>query len=232
MNSQATRAKPTVSAHCAKVSGRLSRILQATLLAIASAALLAACGSPTALFNSLLNVPPDGKDPGAVAVVHQPRRLLSVEREQIVVTKEYLADLIAAQKAGPPPDWPAVFKRLPKDDEENIDWNRALIDQVIAPRPGIDVETPEIKVIDLDVTLSTSGKPERMVIFSHASHGQWLACSNCHPAIFAKEEGNAKITMDLIDEGKYCGVCHDKVALAMPANCKGCHKVTRPSKKS
>ncbi len=64
-----------------------------------------------------------------------------------------------------------------------------------------------------------------MVIFSHEAHTKWLTCTNCHNAIFKKEAGTAKITMDAIDEGKYCGVCHDKVAMAQPSGCKGCHKV-------
>lgn len=131
----------------------------------------------------------------------------------------------ALAKAGPPPDWPEIFKKLPKDDEDNIDWMAALSDKIITPGGTIDPNAPdEGKTTDDDIELSTSGKPARMVVFSHATHTQWLTCANCHPAIFKREAGSAKITMDEIDDGKYCGVCHDKVAL-VPGDCKGCHKV-------
>ena len=104
----------------------------------------------------------------------------------------------------------------------------ALKDKIITPRGAIDPKTPdEGKTTDDDIKLSTSGKPARMVIFSHAVHTQWLTCTNCHPAIFKKDAGSAKITMDAIDNGKYCGVCHDKVAIAQPSGCKGCHRVKK-----
>lgn len=128
-------------------------------------------------------------------------------------------------KAPPPANWAEIFKKLPKDDDDIIDWMTALKDKIIMPSAGIDPATPEGKTMDADVELSTSGKPTRMVVFSHATHTQWLACANCHPAIFEKDAGSAKITMDAMDDGKYCGVCHDKVAVAQPAGCKGCHKV-------
>ena len=132
------------------------------------------------------------------------------------------------EKEGPPPNWAEIYKKLPKDDDDNIDWMAALEQKVIQPRGSIDPNVPdEGKTEDAEVELSTSGKPEKMVIFKHEVHTKWLTCPNCHPAIFKKEGGNAKITMDAIDDGKYCGVCHDKVAIAQPSGCKGCHKVKK-----
>ena len=205
----------------------LRRIVRLVLLS--AAGWLAACGSPPSW---LVDIPASGKDPGAVAVTHPPRRTPAVKQEQVLVSKEYLEAVLDARNAGPPPDWPAIYQKLPKDDEDNIDWMQALRDKVIAPRPGIDPDTPETKIADFDVTLSTSGKPERAVEFSHLAHGQWLSCSNCHPAIFEKDAGSAKITMAAIDDGKFCGVCHDKIAVAMPASCKGCHKPTAAKAKT
>ena len=131
-------------------------------------------------------------------------------------------------KAGPAPDWPAIFKKLPKDDEDNILWMEALSSKLIQPSAGIKPDTPQPEPLDLDIDLETSGKPARYVKFSHEVHTNWLKCANCHPAIFKKDAGNAKITMAAIDDGKYCGVCHDKVALA-PDGCKGCHKGAKKS---
>ncbi len=59
--------------------------------------------------------------------------------------------------------------------------------------------------------------------FSHSEHIRWLECSNCHPDIFAVEkEGTRHFLMEHILDGKFCGVCHLKVAFPVD-NCKGCH---------
>jgi c(7)-type cytochrome triheme protein len=200
----------------------LRHILQAAV--ILCAGLLAACSSQNHLFKMLFDVPPPGKNPANAPVVHLPRRVPPKPVARVTATKEYLAEVAALKKLGPPTDWPAMFKKLPKDDDNNIDWIGALADKIIKPRAWIDPDAPDThKVINLDVPLSTSGKPERVVEFSHQNHGKWLACSNCHPAIFVKDAGADKITMDDIDAGKYCGVCHDKVAIAL-GGCNGCHK--------
>lgn len=173
----------------------------------------------------LFDIPPPGKEPPSEPPARGPRRSLQAARPGPQISREYLAILEAVAKAGPPPNWPEIFEKLPKDDEDNIDWMQALNDKVIAPKPGIDDKAQETRIVDLDGKLATSGKPDRMVVFSHKVHGQWLSCGNCHPAIFAEKTGAVTITMDDIDEGKFCGVCHDKVAMALPSGCKGCHRV-------
>lgn len=193
------------------------------------ALVLVACTSPgKPLLAMLFDIPPPGKAPPSKPAPRLPRRTVPSAGPELVISKEYIALQEALAKAGPPPDWPDIYAKLPKDDEDNIVWADALEQKLIAPAADIDGKKPQPKVMDADIELSTSGKPKRMVVFSHAVHTTWLRCSNCHPAIFEKEAGTAKITMDAIDEGKYCGVCHDKVALA-PNGCKGCHK---PIKKS
>jgi len=189
---------------------------------------LAACSNSKPLMAVLFDIPPPGKAPSTTPEPRLPRRTVASAGPEIVLSKEYIALQEALAKAGPPPNWPDVFKKLPKDDEDNIIWADALESKLINPAADIDGKAPQPKVMDADIELSTSGKPNRMVVFSHAVHTTWLRCANCHPAIFEKEAGSAKITMEAIDEGKYCGVCHDKVALA-PNGCKGCHK---PIKKS
>lgn len=188
-----------------------------------------ACSSPAKPLMALLfDIPPAGKEPSNQPSPRPPRRTVTSAGPEIVLSKEYIAMREALEKAGPPPNWPDIYKKLPKDDEDNIVWAEALEQKLINPAADIDGKAPQPKVMDADIELSTSGKPKRMVVFSHAVHTTWLRCNNCHPAIFEKEAGTAKITMEAIDDGKYCGVCHDKVALA-PNGCKGCHK---PIKKS
>jgi c(7)-type cytochrome triheme protein len=195
-----------------------------------SVCLLVACSSQPPVLAMIFDIPPPGQDPGRAPVIHSVRRIPFVDQSIATVTKEYQQLLDDREKDGAPTNWGEIFKKLPKDDDDNIDWMAALEKKLIKPSAGIDPNTPDGKTMDADIELSTSGKPERMVVFSHAVHTQWLACANCHTAIFEKDAGSAKITMDAIDDGKYCGVCHDKVAIAQPYGCKGCHKVK--SKKS
>jgi len=208
-----------------KLPFRWMRWLQLALLLT----LLAACSSSTPLMAVLFDIPP-GQPQLQEPPARQPRRKPPSTGPVIVLPQGVIDNLIAAAKAGKPPNWPEVFKSLPKDDEDNIDWTAALETKLIAPSGVIsDKDKDPGRTADDDIELATSGKPKRMVIFSHSTHTQWLTCNNCHNAIFKREAGSATITMDDIDDGKYCGVCHDKVALAQPSGCKGCHK---PIKKS
>jgi len=175
---------------------------------------------------ALFDMPAPGTtNPGDAPVVRHPRRVPFVDP----AVEEYKRALaIAAEKAKlpPPANWAEMYQRLPKDDDDNIDWMAALTDKTVTPSGVIDAKDKDPgKTSDDDIELSTSGKPKRMVVFSHAAHTQWLTCTNCHNAIFKREAGNATITMEAIDDGQFCGVCHDKVALAQPSGCKGCHKV-------
>lgn len=199
------------------------------VLAVAWVIATAACTSPTPLMSLLFDIHAAGRNPTNAPVVRPPRHIPFVPVAGPTASKEYLEMMEALDKAGPAPDWPAIFKKLPKDDEDNIQWMAALSSKLIQPSSGISPDTPQPEVRDLDVELETSGKPTRYVTFSHEVHTTWLRCANCHPAIFKRSAGDAKITMAEIDDGKYCGVCHDKVALA-PDGCKGCHKP--PKKKS
>ena len=201
---------------------RLRSTLQLSLLL--SVCLLVACSSQPSILATIFDIPPPGQqNSGKAAVIRPPRREPYVD-PAIQARKEYLAMLEARKNTVPATNWAELFKGLPKDGDGNIDWMAALKDKIISPSEGIDPNTPEGVTLDMDVELSTSGDPERMVTFPHAAHTQWLNCDNCHPAIFQQEAGADKITMVAIYDGKYCGVCHDKVAIAQPAGCDGCHK--------
>ncbi len=61
----------------------------------------------------------------------------------------------------------------------------------------------------------------------HADKG--AKCADCHtkPKLFEMKQGKDKITMKDMNEGKFCGACHDgKKAFAAkdPADCVKCHK--------
>lgn len=176
--------------------------------------------------------PPGAPDPGDAPVVRPPRRVPFID-PAVEELKQAIALAEARAKLPPPANWLEMFKRLPKDDDGNVDWMAALKDKIINPASSYDPQDMKRppRAMDLDVDISTSGKPDRLVVFPHSVHTQWLVCDNCHPAIFEQEAGSAKITMAAINDGKFCGVCHDAVAVAQPSGCLGCHKVKAPAKK-
>ena len=76
-------------------------------------------------------------------------------------------------------------------------------------------------------TVEYAGGSAGKVIFDgkiHADKG--LKCTDCHTKIFPMKKGT-KITMAEINEGKYCGVCHngqEAFKSSDPAHCGKCHK--------
>lgn len=103
------------------------------------------------------------------------------------------------------------------------DWAKALAEEVIAPRPGVDPQAVEQPVFPLEVELVPADNPLFKVVFPHQTHTALLACGNCHPAIFQMAKGADPITMTKIYAGEYCGRCHGKVAFAVPTGCPRCH---------
>jgi c(7)-type cytochrome triheme protein len=54
-----------------------------------------------------------------------------------------------------------------------------------------------------------------------------LKCNDCHTKIFTMKKGTAEMNMKQINEGKFCGACHDGTTAfktSEPANCAKCHK--------
>ncbi len=64
---------------------------------------------------------------------------------------------------------------------------------------------------------------------THADKG--LKCNDCHPKIFAMKgpgkEGSVKMTMKDMNEGKFCGTCHNGTkafSTKEAPHCAKCHK--------
>lgn len=112
---------------------------------------------------------------------------------------------------------------LPKDGNGFPDWMRALREGRIAPRASLKGDA-EPEVLDLDVIMrNTREMPP--VRFPHKAHTLWLACANCHPNPFEPRAGANRIAMADIFRGRYCGVCHDRVAFITFYSCPRCHSV-------
>ena len=133
-------------------------------------------------------------------------------------------ELVVVEKREQGGAWLAeLTPKLPKDKSGQPDLVRALNEKLIAPRPGIARDAKDQAVFDLDVALVPKGQPAMKSVFSHKAHTQWLGCPNCHPGIFQMKKGGDPITMATIYAGKYCGVCHGKVAFGVPTGCARCH---------
>jgi len=111
---------------------------------------------------------------------------------------------------------------FPRDRRNQVDWVQALKQGNIKPRASLDGGL-DMVTMDMDIVMkNTQFMP--WVRFPHLAHTKWLHCSNCHPAIFLPQEGANAISMNKVLRGKYCGVCHDKVAFAIFI-CERCHSV-------
>jgi len=116
--------------------------------------------------------------------------------------------------------------KLPLDENGFPDWMRALRESNIQPRTGLEPNA-SMNILKLDVIMKNT-KEMPFVSFPHYAHTLWLDCSNCHPVPFEPTAGSAQITMTDIFRGKYCGMCHDRVAFITFFSCPRCHSVARP----
>ena len=121
-------------------------------------------------------------------------------------------------------NWRERDEALAKTAFGDVAWVAALNDKVITPKPGIAADAKDEEVNDMELEYAPEGQPEAKVVFPHKAHTQWLACPNCHTDVFEMEKGKAKMTMDNLNGGQYCGVCHGKVASPDLTNCPACHK--------
>jgi len=115
-----------------------------------------------------------------------------------------------------------AMSAFPLDRRGGVDWVKAINLGIIDPRADLKGEQ-EMMVMDMDIMFTDTGNMP-WVRFPHRAHTQWLACTNCHPAIFEPRKGANNPSMDGILAGEHCGRCHDKVAFALWV-CERCHSV-------
>lgn len=112
---------------------------------------------------------------------------------------------------------------FPRTSGGVIDWVKALDEKKLVARSDKNgLQTTKAK--DLDIVMkATSSMPH--VKFPHRQHTELLTCGNCHPDIFIEKTGANDISMNIINSGKSCGVCHGKVAFPPNKDCARCHSV-------
>jgi len=123
-------------------------------------------------------------------------------------------------------DFNVFTGKFPKERFGNgINWEKAESDGFIKLTDyleGVSIKRKTMKV-QKDFTLNpkVEGMPD--IVFSHAKHTVWNGCEVCHPEIFVGvKKGATKYSMVEIYDGKYCGVCHLKVAFPV-LDCQRCH---------
>lgn len=140
---------------------------------------------------------------------------------------------VKKDRYGLPDPTPDVISltHLPKDRYGFVDWAEAISSGIISPKSSIDGSPARLAPADrqrFDGDILIRSKKDFMpdVLFPHTAHNEWLKCSTCHPTIFKKKAGATRISMTGIWKGRYCGVCHDKVAFPT-RNCFKCHSVPK-----
>jgi len=118
------------------------------------------------------------------------------------------------------------MEKMPKETFGNgINWEKAedagllkLVDSL----DGVSLKKNTMKIQgDFSLKSKVEGMPD--IIFSHEKHTVWSGCELCHPDIFVGiKKGASKYSMIELFDGKYCGVCHDRVAFPQ-TDCKRCH---------
>ena len=123
-------------------------------------------------------------------------------------------------------DFSTLTKKFPKERFGNgVDWDKAEADGLVKLTDlleGVSVKRKAMVVQkDFALNAKVAGMPD--IIFSHTKHTVWVGCELCHPEIFIGiKKGMTQYSMAEIYEGKYCGVCHIKVAFPL-LDCQRCH---------
>lgn len=73
---------------------------------------------------------------------------------------------------------------------------------------------------------SKEGNEYPPATFPHSVHRYQYKCYVCHDSIFKMKAGADTVTMQDLDNGKYCGTCHNEtIAFGLTfESCQRCHK--------
>jgi len=71
------------------------------------------------------------------------------------------------------------------------------------------------------------GSGDNVAEFKHSVHTAKFSCDDCHPKVFPMAKTKLGMTMDKINAGKFCGVCHNGKAAFDGNDCGKCHPKMR-----
>ncbi len=72
------------------------------------------------------------------------------------------------------------------------------------------------------ITYTASGMK---TYFDHEGHSKRNACRDCHPEVFVMKKGMNRITMEEINKGRFCGLCHNGKRAFGADLCNACHEM-------
>jgi c(7)-type cytochrome triheme protein len=89
----------------------------------------------------------------------------------------------------------------------------------VAINKDICSECHEVQEITLERTVLPSP-------FNHDLHAtMYNSCKECHPKLFLMSAGASRITMNDIENGAYCGACHNGESAFPSSECSRCHNL-------
>jgi c(7)-type cytochrome triheme protein len=105
-----------------------------------------------------------------------------------------------------------------------VNWSKALSRGLISPKQSLLDEKFESISFENVLRLEPEWRAiQTRAVFPHQKHTAWLDCADCHPDIFnIQKKGTKHFRMNLINSGKFCGVCHLTVAFPVQDCCR-CH---------
>lgn len=150
-----------------------------------------------------------------------------------VVAQESRAALTdpALGDAGQLQDPRSVTTWFPRDREQRPDWVDVLRRGLIQPREtlrGAPRPPDPLGPVPQAPIVFRNTQQMPYVVFPHAPHAEWLACSNCHDALFPRQATGKGKGMTAILNGEHCGACHGRVAFSPFGSCYRCHSMPNP----
>lgn len=74
------------------------------------------------------------------------------------------------------------------------------------------------------IAFNKTSMPSR---FNHESHTRKTGCRECHPKVFVMKSGSSQVTMKDIDNGLFCGACHNGKKAFPSSDCSKCHDLKK-----
>jgi c(7)-type cytochrome triheme protein len=88
--------------------------------------------------------------------------------------------------------------------------------------PALEKARHHQEALDLDVEVTPKSEPSSKTIFSHKTH-RFVECPSCHTDLYEMTAEGTKMTKADLYSGKYCALCHGKVAFDLITQCQRCH---------